>query len=131
NAGVACVIRAVRLAIDLCRLGAEHILQHPERLGAQLIAVADEKRTSQLSSVGKAFEKVHCNESLPRTGGERQYGAFRLFALLTTRKFLQDGTDSGILIVTPGCLPTGIASQQRAGRHVRKTEAHPSLVAVP
>ncbi len=126
NPGVAGMIQAVRLAINLGGFRAEHILQRAESLAAKLVAVADEQRAAKLAGVGDAFEQMDGDKSFASARGQREQGA-----LFAARDLLQHGADGGVLIVAPRGLAAGVANEQRFGDGRIEFEASGNFVTRP
>ena len=129
NAGVLGVVRAVGSTKHLGGIGPEDILKCSERLGPKLIPVANEKCAFELPGVGGALQEINGDERLAGAGGQGEQSALRLFGKSAPRELLEDGADSGILVVAPRSFAARVGLKERLCLRRGQGEAHLLLIA--
>lgn len=75
DACVLCIVGAVWLAKNLGGIRPEGVLEVAQRLGTQLVSIADEKGVGVLTPIRDTFEEVYRNERFTSARGERKEGS--------------------------------------------------------
>jgi len=111
-------------ARDGRRVRSEDVLEGSESLVAELVPIADEQRSAELTGVRDFLQECDCDERLAGPRRERKKRP-----LLAPRELLQDRADRGILVVAPLRLTSRIRREERPSGLGVEPESHALLVA--